>query len=84
LRAPTSHSITEVSGAGAIDSAPSRPAATAQGFHPDGKFHSYHLNLAVSPEYRGLIIGLAIEPAGEPLQGDEIAIKSIVFSEAGK
>jgi hypothetical protein len=51
---------------------------------PDGKFHSYHLNLIASPEYRGLIIGLAIEPTGEPLQGDEMAIKSIVFSEAEK
>ncbi len=50
--------------------------------NPDGKFHSYHLDLAASPEYRGLIIGLAIEPAGDTFAGDEIAIKSIVLTEA--
>ena len=46
----------------------------------DGKFHKYHLNLASSPEYRDLIIGLAIEPVTQPPLGDEMAIKSIVLS----
>ena len=47
---------------------------------PDGKFHTYHLELASSPEYRGLIIGLAIEPVAAPRPGEEIAIKWIVMS----
>ncbi len=47
---------------------------------PDGKFHKYSLNLASSPEYRDLIIGLAIEPCNEPRQDEEIAIRSIVLS----
>ena len=46
----------------------------------DGKFHKYPLNLASSPEYRGLIIGLAIEPVTQPRPGEELAIKSIVLS----
>ena len=46
----------------------------------DGKFHKYHLNLASSPEYRDLIIGLAIEPATQPRLGEAMAIKSIVLS----
>jgi hypothetical protein len=49
-----------------------------------GKFHPYRLNLAASPEYRGLIIGLAIEPVGEPFEGDEMAIKSIALTQTGK
>ena len=50
--------------------------------NPDGKFHTYHLDLATSAEYRGLIIGLAIEPVTAPRPGDEIAIKSIAMSAA--
>jgi hypothetical protein len=48
--------------------------------HPDGKFHVYHLDLASSPEYRGLIIGLAIEPVAKPRPDEEIAIKSMRMS----
>jgi len=48
--------------------------------NPDGKFHTYRLNLAASPEYRGLITGLAIEPAAESLPGEKMALKSIVLS----
>jgi len=48
--------------------------------NPDGKFHKYPVDLGASPEYKGLIIGLAIEPATQPQQGEEIAIKSIVLS----
>ena len=47
--------------------------------NPDGKFHSYAINLASSPEYRGLIIGLAIEPLSAPRPGEEMAIQSIVL-----
>lgn len=46
---------------------------------PDGEFHKYRAKLASSPEYRDLLIGLAIEPAGKPRPGDEIAIKSIML-----
>ena len=46
----------------------------------DGKFHRYHLNLGSSPEYRDLIIGLAIEPATQARLGEEMAVKSIVLS----
>ncbi len=47
---------------------------------PDDKLHAYQVDLASSPEYRGLIIGLAIEPVSGPRPGEEIAIKSIVLS----
>ena len=45
--------------------------------NPDGAFHTYRLDLSASAEYRGLIIGLAIEPVSAPLPGGELAIKSI-------
>jgi hypothetical protein len=45
--------------------------------NPDGKFHTYHLDLSSSPEYRDLIIGMAIEPEAQPLPGEQMAIKSI-------
>ncbi len=47
---------------------------------PDGSIHTYHLDLASSPEYRGLMIGLAIDPVSVPRPDEEIAIKSIVMS----
>jgi hypothetical protein len=50
----------------------------------DGAYHTYHLDLSASPEYRGLIIGLAIEPVDKPRPGEEIAIKSIVLSMPAK
>lgn len=37
------------------------------------------LNLAASPEYRGLITGLALEPLLNPQPGAELAIKSIAL-----
>ncbi len=52
--------------------------------NPDGKFHRYELNLASSPEYRGLLIGLALEPLKQSHAGEELRIKSIVLSAAGK
>jgi hypothetical protein len=50
----------------------------------DGKFHRYHLNLASSPEYRDLIIGLAIEPVTQPRPREEMAIKSVTLSAGRK
>ncbi len=44
---------------------------------PDGKLRTYHLELNSSPEYRGLVTGLAIEPAGSPRPGEELAMQSI-------
>ena len=52
--------------------------------NPDGKFHTYHLDLASSREYRDLIIGVAIEPVAEPRLGEEMAIRSLVLSSARK
>lgn len=52
--------------------------------NPDGGFHPYRLELAASPEYRGLIIGLAIEPVAAPRPEEEIAIRSIVMSAGSK
>ena len=51
---------------------------------PDGQFHSYRLDLASSPAYRGLITGLAIEPVAQPRPGEEMAIKTMVMSAATK
>jgi hypothetical protein len=49
---------------------------------PDGKLHTYRVRLQDSPEYRGLIIELAIEPAGMPRPGDEMAIASIQLAKS--
>lgn len=49
---------------------------------PADKIRSYHLALAASPEYRGLITGLAFEPVAEPKPGGQIAIESIIFTPA--
>jgi hypothetical protein len=51
---------------------------------PDGKFRKYDVPLGTSSEYRDLITGLMLEPAGEPRPGEEIAIKSIVLSSKRK
>ena len=50
--------------------------------NPDGKIHTYHLDPASSPEYQGLLTGVAIEPVVQPRPGEEIAIRSIVLSSA--
>ena len=50
--------------------------------NPDGQFHVYRLDLRRSPKYRGLIIGLALQPAKEPHPGEELTIRSIVLSGA--
>lgn len=45
----------------------------------DGKIQTYELDLNSSPGYRGLITGLAIEPAAEPKPGAELAIRTMVL-----
>lgn len=52
--------------------------------NPDGNFHTYHLDLASSPEYRGLIVRVAIEPVAQPRPGEEMTLKSLVLSSARK
>jgi hypothetical protein len=44
---------------------------------PDENLRTYQLDLAASPEYRGLITGLGIDPVAEPHPGGQMAIKSI-------
>jgi hypothetical protein len=51
---------------------------------PDGKFHTYHLELRSSPGYRGLLTGLALESVTQPGAGDELAIQSIALTPANK
>jgi hypothetical protein len=50
----------------------------------DGEFHVYRLKLARSPEYRDLIVGLAIEPGTQAHPGEEMTIRSIVLSGASE
>jgi hypothetical protein len=66
------------------DDKPDTRKSVALELNPDGKFHTYHLDLASSPEYRGLIVGLAIEPVALPRPGEEMTLKSIVASAARK
>ncbi len=47
---------------------------------PDGVLRRYYADLASSPEYRGLITGLAIEFLGQPRPGDSLGIRSIMLS----
>ena len=48
----------------------------------DSQSRQYRVDLAASLEYRGLIIGLALEPVTQPRPGENIAIKSMVMSAA--
>ena len=48
----------------------------------EGKFRTSRLDLSSSPDYRGLITGLAIESATQPKPGEEMAIQSIVLAPA--
>jgi hypothetical protein len=47
--------------------------------NPDGKFHTYRIDLGRSPEYRGLIIGLTMDPVSEARPGEQLAVKRISF-----
>lgn len=44
---------------------------------PDGHFHTYEVDLAASPEYRGAIAGLRFDPVGRGEEGDEVQIAFI-------
>ena len=41
---------------------------------PDGEFHSYEINLATAPGYRGMITGLRLDPAESIGDGEEVKI----------
>jgi len=58
------------------------PKSLTLKFNPGRNYHTYHLALGSSPEYRGLITGLAIEPTNQPKPGDEIGIQSIALVSA--
>jgi hypothetical protein len=46
---------------------------------PDGAFREVEADLSASPEWRGLITQLAIDPVEKPRPGEAIAIRSIVL-----
>lgn len=49
----------------------------------DGQYHTYVLNLATSPEYRGAITRLRLDPSPGGKPGASIRVKSIGFGRAG-
>lgn len=48
---------------------------------PDGKFHRYTVDLAASPEYRGAVTGLRIDPVVSGGKGDYVRVRSISLHE---
>ena len=44
---------------------------------PGGEYHVYEIDLSGSPEYRGAITGLRLDPAEVGNQGDWVKIRSI-------
>jgi hypothetical protein len=44
---------------------------------PDGKYHTYTVDLSASPEYRGAITGLRLDPVEHGGKGDYVRIRSI-------
>jgi len=50
---------------------------------PDGKYHVYEIDLSGSPEFRGAITGLRLDPAEVGNQGDWVKIRSISFASPG-
>lgn len=46
---------------------------------PDGRMHTYRLDLSRSPEYRGIITGLRFDPAPSGKPGDWVRVRSIGF-----
>ncbi len=48
--------------------------------NPDGRLHTYHMELKGSPGYRGLITGLAIESDDSVRPGEELAIESVILA----
>jgi len=51
---------------------------------PDGAFRTVRVDLSASPEYRGVIRQLVIDPVETPRPGESIAIKSVVLGPAKK
>ncbi len=49
-----------------------------------GKFQHYRINLAASPEYRGLITGLAIDTGASPQPARELVFRAIRLLPRGK
>jgi|SRR5579862_4628895 len=46
---------------------------------PDGKMRTYQVDLGASPEYRGNITGLRVDPEHSGAPGDEVRVRSIGF-----
>jgi hypothetical protein len=44
---------------------------------PDGAFHTYAIDLAAHPNYRGTVAGLRFDPVGSGVEGEEIKIEFI-------
>lgn len=44
---------------------------------PDGRYHTYRVDLSASPEYRGAITQLRLDPEVNGHPGDEIRVRSI-------
>ena len=58
------------------------PAFTSQKsvsfeLRPDGRYHTYEIELSGSPNYKGVITGLRFDPVSDGQKGDYIKIKSI-------
>ncbi len=60
-----------------------RPKSVTFDVAPDGKYRVYEVDLASSPEWRGTITGLRLDPGppGEP--GDVVRIRTISFQPPG-
>lgn len=48
---------------------------------PDGEPHTYELNLAAHPKYRGTITGLRLDPIEAPAEGDEARVEFISWKD---
>ncbi len=46
---------------------------------PDARYHTYTVNLARNPLYKGAIVGLRIDPEPKGTPGDEVRIRRIGF-----
>jgi hypothetical protein len=46
---------------------------------PGGQFHVYEVDLAASPEYRGVITGIRFDPVEAGSKDEWVKVKSISF-----
>ena len=44
---------------------------------PDGAFHTYEVDLAAHPNYRGTIAGLRLDPVGSGVEGEVVKVEFI-------